>query len=121
MELKIINKVFSVCKVRSADNIKFDDEFCFVSKTDQEISLVCEESSTPADCIVSEKGWKAFRLEGLLDFSLVGILSKISKILADNEISIFAISTFNTDYILIKIEDFDKAIDALQSYNYRIS
>jgi hypothetical protein len=121
MELKIINKQFAVCKVKGVENIRFDDEFCFFGKTDEEMSLVCEETSVPSDCIECEKGWKAFRLQGILDFSLVGILSKISVILAENNISIFAISTYNTDYILVKIEDFENTMDVLQKRNYKIS
>ncbi len=58
----------------------------------------------PADTIEREDGWKAFKIEGVLDFSLVGILAKIAQLLADADISIFAVSTYNTDYILVKTE-----------------
>ena len=67
-----------------------------------------------------DDGWKAFRIVGTLDFSLIGILARISKILASNEIGIFAISTYNTDYILIKEDNFEKAISVLKSAGYRI-
>lgn len=121
MEIKIINKQFAVCKVKGIENIRLDDEFYFFGKTDEEISLVCEETSVPVDCIECEKGWKAFRLQGIFDFSSVGILSKISAILAENNISIFAISTYNTDYILVKIEDFENAKSVLLNRNYKIN
>lgn len=67
-----------------------------------------------------DDGWKAFRIQGILDFSLIGILSAISGILAENEIGIFAISTFNTDYILTKAENFQRAIDVLSNAGYVI-
>ena len=68
-----------------------------------------------------DDGWKAFRIQGVLDFSLIGILSKISSVLAENEIGIFAISTFNTDYILTKEENFGRAIEVLSKAGYQIT
>jgi len=121
MELEIIDKSFAVCKLRDMSGIDLNDEILFMAKTDEEISLVCEETSIPADYIECERGWKGFRITGTLDFALVGILAKISSVLAENNISIFAISTFNTDYILVKIELFRKAIDHLKSKGYVIA
>ena len=62
-----------------------------------------------------DDGWKAFRIQGVLDFSLIGILAKIATVLADNGISIFVVSTYNTDYVLIKKENYQKALDILQT------
>lgn len=67
-----------------------------------------------------EKDWCTLKVEGPLDFSLIGILSSISTILAENKISIFAISTYDTDYILIKEGEINKAIDALSDRGYKI-
>lgn len=67
-----------------------------------------------------DDGWKAFRIQGILDFSFIGILSAISDILAENKIGIFAISTFNTDYILTKAENYQKAIELLADAGYII-
>lgn len=61
-----------------------------------------------------------YRIEGVLDFSLIGILAKISTCLAENDIGIFAISTFNTDYILTKAENFEKAVKTLEAQGYKI-
>ena len=68
----------------------------------------------------TEDGWRAFRIQGVLDFSLIGILADISRILAENKIGIFAISTFNTDYILTKEENYQKALDVLSRAGYTI-
>ena len=65
-------------------------------------------------------GWKAFCIQGALDFSLIGILSIIATVLANNNISIFAVSTYNTDYILIKNEDYQKSLEILKSIGYDI-
>lgn len=121
MELEIINKRFAVCKVKSINNISLDDEYVFIGKTDEEISIVCEELSIPKNYTECDKGWYAFKIKGTLDFSLVGILAKISTILAESNISIFAISTYNTDYILIKEENFQNAIVTMEKNNYKIT
>ncbi|MBQ6381659.1 MAG: ACT domain-containing protein [Clostridia bacterium] len=121
MLLKRINKEFTVCKVASADDLKLDNDFYFIGKTKEEISLVCLTENTPSDAVAREDGWRAFCIDGELDFSLVGILSKISGILADNQIGIFAISTFNTDYILVKNENFNKAITILENEGYTLA
>ncbi|WP_294581095.1 ACT domain-containing protein [uncultured Thomasclavelia sp.] len=67
-----------------------------------------------------EENWRGFYLNGILDFSLIGILAKITKILADNEIGIFVVSTFNTDYILVKSQNLNRALTVLQAAGYAI-
>ena len=121
MELKKIDKDFTVCKVENLKQVNMDKDFIFVSKTDEEISVVCETKDVPDNTIERSDGFKAFRIEGKLDFSLIGILSKISTALAKNNIGIFAISTYNTDYILVKSEEFNKAAEVLDEKGYRIT
>ena len=121
MELKKIDKDFKVCKVENLKQVNMDKDFIFVSKTDEEISVVCETKDVPDNTVERSDGYKAFRIEGKLDFSLIGILSKISTALAKNNIGIFAISTYNTDYILVKSEEFNKAAEVLDEKGYRIT
>ena len=120
IQLKVIDIEFSVCKVKDYSEINLNQEYVFTGSTDEERSLVCPVSLVPQNTIEREDGWQAFRIEGVLDFSLIGILSKISNLLAANKIGIFAISTFNTDYILTKKENFDKAIDVLKAEGYLV-
>jgi len=120
MELKKLNYDITVCKVASEFDINLNKEFYFIGKTDEECSLVCVTEDTPANTLEREDGWKGFRIQEMLDFSLIGILSKLSGILTDNEISIFAISTFNTDYIFVKKENFDRALKILSLAGYDI-
>ena len=68
----------------------------------------------------SDEGRRAFRLNGTLEFSLTGILARLSAVLAENKIGIFAVSTFNTDYMLAKSADFDRALAALRASGYKI-
>ena len=120
MEIKKINHDFSVCKVADYSLVNLNAEYCFIGKTDEEKSLVCITGDVPANVTQRDDGWKGFRIQGILDFSLIGILSKIAEILAQNSISIFAISTYNTDYVLIKKENYQKALDILKDSGYEI-
>ncbi|ORX77936.1 hypothetical protein BCR32DRAFT_328727 [Anaeromyces robustus] len=121
MKLKVITNDLSVCKVSDINDIKLNSSFYFIGKTDQEISLVCDTKDVPSTTLAREDHWKGFRIEeGELDFSLIGILSKITGILAENKIGIFAISTFNTDYVLVKKENFNRALEVLEKSGYEI-
>ena len=121
MVLKTLPYNFTVCKLSKTDNINLSSEFCFFGKTDEEISLVCKTEDTPADTIKRDDGWRGFRIEGVLDFSLIGILSKLSAILAENQIGIFAVSTYNTDYIFVKSENFSRALKVLTDAGYTVA
>ena len=120
MKLKKLEYDLTVCKLAADTDINLSREFYFIGKTDEELSLVCKTEDTPANTTERDDGWKGFRIEGVLDFSLIGILSKISGILADNKIGIFAVSTYNTDYILVKKENFEKALEVLAEAGYSI-
>lgn len=120
MKLKKLSYELTVCKVKSTADLDLEREFYFIGKTDEEISLVCKSEDTPEETIERDDGWKGFNIQGVLDFSLIGILSKISGILAQNKIGIFAVSTFNTDYILVKSENFERALKILAEERYEI-
>ena len=120
MKLKKIPYNLTVCKLKNLARVNFDADLYFIGRTDEEISLVCRTEDTPSETIEQDDGWRGFRIEGVLDFSLIGILSKISGILADNKIGIFAVSTYNTDYILVKETQFDRAMYVLGDAGYTI-
>ena len=120
MELKKLPYDLTVCKVASLADVELDSEFFFLGKTDEELSLVCRTEDVPAATVVRDDGWKGFRIEGVLEFSMIGILSKLSGILAENEIGLFAVSTYNTDYILVKEANFAKALEVLAAEGYTI-
>ena len=120
LEIKKLDQDFSVCKVMDYSLVNINAEYSFIGKTDEEKSLVCITGDVPPNVIQRDDGWKGFRIQGVLDFSLIGILSEIAEILAKNSISIFAISTYNTDYIFIKKENYQKALDILKHSGYKI-
>lgn len=121
LNLKVLDEEFSVCKIQNIKDVNWDDSFIFLSKTDDELSLVCRTQNLPENHLEVENGWRGMKVFGILEFSLVGILSKISGILAERKISLFAISTFNTDYVLVKESNLENAICALKENGYTFS
>ena len=113
LTIKPITEEFAVCQVEDYSQVNLENPFVFTGATDDEKSLVCPIALVPENALTVDKTWSAFRIEGVLDFSLIGILSKISSLLAENNIGIFAISTYNTDYILTKTTDFQCALRVL--------
>ena len=120
MELEKLPYNLTICKVAQMKDIDLAQDICFIARTDEEISLVCRTEAAPLHTLERDDGWRGYRVKGPLDFSLVGILSRISGILADNGISVFAVSTYNTDYILVRADDFERAGHALISAGYSI-
>lgn len=118
MELKAFETTLSVCKINQVADAVLEQPLTFLAINADETSLVCPVDCVPENAIEREDGWRAFRIEGELDFSLIGILAKISDILARAKIGIFALSTYNTDYILVKEEHFDSAKEALLAEGY---
>ncbi|MDR3259491.1 MAG: ACT domain-containing protein [Fusobacteriaceae bacterium] len=122
MILKLLEDEYSVYKVSNQEfftkNI-FSTKFISITKTEDEVSIVAS-SNFFKDFDKFEDGWKILKIEGILDFNLIGILSKISNILANEKIAIFVISTYNTDYIMIKKENIEKAITILTENKYQI-
>lgn len=118
MTVEVLRADFSVCKVTDFLRVDFNAPYCFLAKTDAESSLVCETDRVPSNTAAREDGWRAMRIAGTLDFSLVGILAKIAALLADAGVSIFAVSTYDTDYILVK--DLSRAVHSLDNAGYTI-
>ena len=118
IKLHVLKQPLAVCRLKDISQLDTSKEFLYFCKTDQELSLVCPEKDLPSDTLMCEKGWRGMRIEGMLDFSLIGIISKLSGILADNSIGIFVISTYNTDYILVKEEQFFAAKKVLSEKGY---
>lgn len=112
--------MFTISQVENYHNVDLTKPYVFTSTTDEECSLVCLESDIPENTLKRDDHWRMFRIEAVMDFSLIGILAKLAQLLAECHISIFAISTYNTDYILIKEENFSQAIKALEKAGYTI-
>lgn len=122
MQLKVLEnklKVVKMNKNNKVPKIVFNQNFYSITKTEDELSIVLDESVNIGSDIV-EYNWRAIKIVGTLDFSLIGTLSKISTILTQAKIPIFAISTYNTDYILLKEDKLEDAINVLKQNEYQI-
>ena len=120
MKLELLPFDFNVCRLADSGDIDFNKAFTFYAKTEREISYVCPKEEMPENVIAVEKDWRCLRVDGILDFSLIGILAKIAAVLAAKEISIFVVSTYDTDYIFVKTAQLEAAVAALKENGYEI-
>ena len=120
MRLQIIEGKFSVCKVENLRAVNFNVPWLFVGKTDAEISVVCLTADVPHATLAREDGWRALRVAEPMDFGLTGVLAGISTVLAQAGISIFAVSTFDTDYVLVKHDKLAEGLLALEAAGYSV-
>ena len=121
-KLAVLSPEFTIHRMHASHQIPASllaEEFCWIGRTDEELSIVCNASIEIASDI-RDDGWSCIKVLGPLDFSEVGILANISTVLAKASISIFALSTYDTDYILVKSEQVKKASSALTSSGYEI-
>ena len=127
LTLSVLEGNFGVCRLGTGSEIPawvYGSNFFSVTRTPEELSIVCQESSIPANIPAgtqAERGWNCLKVEGPLDFGLTGILAGISRTLAENDISIFAVSTYDTDYILVREKDLECACKALERAGYEIT
>lgn len=129
LTMKLLKEKYSVCRLDKNAALPtwvMNGEFFSITKTEDELSIVCLQENLPHNIqyelinIQCEKDWRILKVEGPLDFSLVGILSSISGLMAKEKISIFALSTYDTDYILVKENNIDAAINILLKNNYDV-
>jgi len=120
--LEVLNKEFSIYRFPSAERVPpsvFESSFYWIGKTDEELSVVCE-SSVMLGGGEENDGWSCLKVQGPIDFSVSGVLAGISATLASAQIAILALTTFDTDYILVKSSQLEKALDALDSAGYEV-
>ena len=119
--LSVLSETFTIHKLSPDLSIPEEilkSNYYSVTKTDNELSVVCSEL-IEVKSLQSSKGWKCIKVKGPLDFNLTGIFAGISDILAQANISIFAISTFDTDYILVRSQDLFSARNKLRKADYK--
>ena len=120
MRLKVLDGAYTVCKIRDIGLVDWSGELTFLGCTPEEKSLVCETNRVPEGAQKREDGWQALRVDGTLAFSLVGVLAGITAALAAAKISVFCVSTFDTDYVPVKETALDTAVSALRSAGYAV-
>lgn len=121
-ELIVLPQRFAVCRLSGDATIPLwatEGEFFSITRTADELSLVCSQDLVPED-ILCEREWRCLRVAGTMAFSTVGVLAGLSRPLAEAGIGIFIVSTFDTDYLLAKEQDWPQAIEVLRRQGYAI-
>jgi hypothetical protein len=116
LSLVILRDSFAVCKLRTDEDIPswaLSGSFCSLTRAPEELSIVCPQELVP-EAVQAVRGWRSLKVEGKLDFTLVGILSSLTSSLAHAGIVVFVISTYDTDYVFVKESDLDRAVAALR-------
>ncbi|MDX1707764.1 MAG: ACT domain-containing protein [Desulfobacterales bacterium] len=122
LSLEILPERMAVCRFDSASELPDwigKSVFYSITRTEEELTLVCREATAPSDT-KCERGWRCFRVQGVLDFSEIGIMFSITQPLAKSGVSVFAISTYDTDYFLVKENDLANAVDALTAAGHQV-
>ncbi|CAH9057774.1 hypothetical protein PSECIP111951_01737 [Pseudoalteromonas holothuriae] len=120
--LQLLNQTFTIHSLdcdAAIPSAVVNANIFFIAKTEDELSVVCP-SNIQLDSFAAEGDWKALEVIGPLGFSLTGIMANISGVLAKAQISIFSVSTYDTDYILVKQQQIDAAIKALKKDGYLV-
>jgi hypothetical protein len=123
LSLVILRDLFAICRLRADESIPgwaLSGSFCSLTRTTDELSIVCPQELVPEE-VEAVKGWKSLKVEGKLDFNLIGIMSSLSSSLAEVGISIFTISTYDTDYLFVKERDLDRGVAALRKAGHDVS
>ena len=123
LTLSLLPGGFAICKLEPECDIPewaTRNAFWSVSKTQHELSIVCRDDNVPED-IEAERGWRMLEVQGPLNFSMTGVLDGLIRPLAESRISIFVVSTYRTDYLLVQDKDFKSAIITLRAQGYKMN
>jgi hypothetical protein len=123
MNLILLKGIYSVCKF-PPDSVPpvwiYASEFYSVTRTSEELSVVTCLSCPPDEGIICDNGWRILKIKGPLDLSLTGILAELSRLFSENSIPVFTISTYDTDFILLKEADVEHGIKALEESGHSV-
>ena len=121
--LNVLPELFAICRLKAQDplpNWATNGSLFSVTRTSDELSIICPQTIVP-ESVLADRDWRALKVKGPLDFALVGVLAELAGLLAAAKVSIFAISTFDTDYILVKEEKLKRAVEALAIAGHQVS
>ena len=117
LELRLLPAVFAVCRLDPVAPVP--DGFWSVTRTDDELSVICVEDAVPEGAVV-QRGWRALQVVGPLDFALTGVAAALTAPLAEAQISVLPIATYDTDYLFVRDETLSRAVEALEDAGHRV-
>ena len=122
LQLHVLSETFAICRLPNDELMPgwaVAGRFYSITRTDDELSIVCPESNVPQS-VTCERGWRCMKIDGPLDFSLTGVLASLAGPLADAKVSIFALSTYDTDYLLVRAADLGDATAVLRRNGHEV-
>jgi hypothetical protein len=124
MNFTLLSNRYAICKFAEGLPLPewvYSSGFYSITRTKDELSVVAVQTDSVSEDIICSRDWRIFKVAGPMDLSLVGIISEISGTLRNKDIPVFVISTFDTDYILVKQKDLDCAISALHEKGHNLA
>ena len=123
LTLELVAGSYAVCRLGAAEPVPAwagGGPFVSITRTDAELSVVCPQEAVPA-AVLAERGFRCLRVAGPLGFGMTGVLASLSGPLASSGVSIFVVSTYDTDYLMVQERDLERAVDALARAGHRVS
>jgi hypothetical protein len=123
LDLALLPGTFAVVRLAAGAAVPawaWEGAVTSITRTPDELSIVCEADGVPGN-VQAERGWRAMRVAGTIDFALTGILASVLSPLASAQVSIFAVSTFDTDYVLVREAALERALAALSGAGHRVA
>ena len=123
LTLELVAGSYAVCRLGASEPLPAwagEGPFVSVTRTDAELSVVCPQEAVPT-AVVAEPGWRCLRVVGPLGFGITGVLASLSGPLASSGVSIFVVSTYETDYLMVQERDLERALDALTRAGHRVA
>ena len=124
LNFTVLKDNYVVCRFKNDDDIPEwveKSDFYSEARTDDELSIVCKQPDSIPDNYVVITDWRVIKIQGILDFSLIGIIAEITGIFKENNIPVFTISTYNTDYFLIQDQQLSQAVEALEVNKHQVT
>jgi hypothetical protein len=122
MRLSLLPATYAICRLPATAAVPawaLDGSFFTVTRTEDELSIVCEEPLVPASA-QAEPGWRCLKLHGPIPFAVTGVIASLTRPLAEAQVSVSAIATYDTDYLLVKADTLERAIAALSKAGFEV-
>ena len=122
LKLSLLPETLAICRLDPEVSLPpwvKAGRFVSITRTSDELSIVCAEANVP-EAVKADRGWRCFKVEGPLDLSLTGVLASLANPLAEARINIFALSTFDTDYLLVKEDKVARAAEVLTRSGHQL-
>ena len=122
VKLHVLPDSIAICRLAPDADVPTwaTGDFVSITRTTEELSIVCPQGGVPDD-VTAERDYRCLRIAGTLDFTMVGVISGIARVLAENEVTLLVVSTYDTDWFLFRQASLDRAVGALRAAGYEVA